>query len=113
MHRSTQGPPVPCSEILRNNDAGTGRKADEETHQCADGRADRGDGTQSIRIDRRIRACIISHHDRIDRTVKLLEDISEEEGEGEKDQLFHDRTGGHIHGLGFCFYLHGLHYTPY
>lgn len=113
MHRSTQRPPVPCSEILRDDDTGTGRKADEKTHQRTDGRADRGDGTQSIRIDRRIRACIIPYHHRIDRTVKLLEDISEEEGKGEKDQLFHDRTGGHIHGLGFYFCLHGLHYTPY
>ena len=113
MHRSTQSPPVPCSEILRDDDTGTGRKADEKTHQRTDGRADRGDGAQSIRVDRGICACIIPYHHRIDRTVKLLEDISEEEGEGEKDQLFHDRTGGHIHGLGFCFYLHGLHYTPY
>lgn len=86
MDVAVQGLIIPCSVRLGNRHRGTDGDADEESHDEAGKGAGRTDGGQSA-----VRG-VVADNQEVDGAVELLQEVREQQREGEEKQLLPDDT---------------------
>ena len=81
---------LPGAVILRNDNAGTARKAQKEPDEHIDNRSNRADSRKGFVADK------VADDPGIDRVIELLKQVPGKQRQRKPDKMCHDAAFGHI-----------------